>query len=453
MSVGSARRRKLEAALENAKSSLETTRAQRDELSFALRELEQGRPASDDALPAQAEATSPDPQRLAARVSELRDLLAVLAPATEEEQGRALESVQRIRESGERAQALTLQLEAARAREDDLTRRTVRDQSTIADLQARVAEFEDIEERMERFERERKDVEASAAELEHQRSRIEDLEERLLAEADRLVELETELEGSRARIVDLDAGRQAADERIAELAEAVELAESQREAALSSLEARLSDVQRLRTHVSEARGVSDSAERQLAELAEALEVAESERDAARTALEARVGDVHRLRDKVAELEDAPAEDQGQPGDPGEPVVEVPASDPADVNDLGTLVPPPDDSIEVRIARVQERLEQTELRVRRALTTAEVSRPSIDLDDPSSDIVDITGRDASRELERLREEVALLSDRAAAADDARRRAEAALEALTNGGDQDAPTVPVDPAPDTLPPAGT
>lgn len=108
---------------------------------------------------------------------------------------------------------------------------------------------------------------------------------------------------------------------------------------------------------------------------------------------------------------------------------------------------------MRIARVQERLEQTELRVRRALTTADVGRPPIDLEDPSSDIVDITGRDASRELERLRDEVALLSQRAAAAEDARRRAEAALEAVTNGADTEPPTVLVDPAPDTLPPAGS
>ena len=447
--MGSARRRKLEAALEKAKNSLETTRAQRDELSFALRELEGKSPASADSSAPQEDLTGPDPQRLAARVSELRDLLAVLAPATEEEQRRAMEGVARARESGERMQALTAQLEAARAREDELTRRTVRDQAGIADLQARVAEFEDIEARMERFERERKVVEAKAAELEHQRSRIEDLEGRLLAEADRMVETETELEGSRARILELDAGQRAADVRIAELTEAVELAETQREAALSSLEARLSDVQRLRTHVAEAREVSESAERQLAELAEALEVAESERDAARTALEARVGDVHRLRDKVAELED-PAGTDVEPADPARPPA---PDDPVVTDPLGTLIPPPEDSIEMRIARVQERLEQTELRVRRALTTADVGRPPIDLEDPSSDIVDITGRDASRELERLRDEVALLSQRAAAAEDARRRAEAALEAVTNGGDTEPPTVLVDPAPDTLPPAGS
>lgn len=451
--MGSARRRKLEAALEKAKSSLETTRAQRDELSFALRELEGKPSASADASAPQEGATAPDPQRLAARVSELRDLLAVLTPATEEEQRRAMQSVERVRESGERVQALALQLESARAREDDLTRRTVRDQSAIADLQARVAEFEDIEERMERFERERKVVEASAAELEHQRSRIEDLEGRLLAEADRLVEVETELEGSRARILELDADQRAADERIAELTEAVELAESQREAALSSLEARLSDVQRLRTHVSEAREVSESAERQLAELAEALEVAESERDAARTALEARVGDVHRLRDKVAELEDPPVVAVGEPVGPVDPVPPAELGSPVAADPMGTLIPPPEDSIEVRIARVQERLEQTELRVRRALTTAEVGRPPIDLEDASSDIVDITGRDASRELERLRDEVALLSERAAAAEDARRRAEAALEAITNGGEPEPPAVLSDPSPDTLPPAGS
>jgi hypothetical protein len=444
MSVGSARRRKLEAALEKAKTNLELTRAERDLLASTLHDVRERNAATPDVEPAGDDVPltpPPNAERLAARVSELRELLTVLAPQTEEEQRRAREAVGQIRGATERVQALERQLEAARQREDRLSEQAVRDRASMADLEARILEFENIEARIARFEQERRAVEANAAELEHFRLRIEDLESQLQAEAERAAERESELAAGQTRIAELEAARDAAELSLADLTEAHDLAEAQRETALVSLEERLNDLNRLRTHVAEARTTSESAERERTEMATLLEEAESERDAARAALEARVGDVHRLRDKVAELEaHLGVSGEYDPGYLGRDEVVTP-------QDEGPLIVVPGDSLEVRIARVQERLEQTELRVRRALTTADAGTPAIGLENDPDEIVDVTGRDAQRELEKLREDVNLLAERAAAEEEGRRRAEAELAALRDAQrvSPEPPAAPEDPLP--------
>jgi chromosome segregation ATPase len=443
-SLGSARRRKLEAALEKTKKDLAVTRAERDLLSSTLHDLHEHDHVDevwDDVDHDHDNAGRGSAARLAARVSELRDVLAVLAPQTEEDQRRAAEAVEGVRRAGERTEALERQLGAAHQREGHLTEQGVRDRAAISDLEARVAEFEGIEARIAQFDEERRDAEATAGEAERFRSRLEDLETRVQTEADRSAELEAELGTARARLQELESGRETAEQRLGELTEAAELAQTQRETALVALEERLNDLQRMRAHVAEARSTSEAAERQLAELSEALEVAESERDAARAALEARVGDVHRLRDKVAELQAGPDALEG--GDAPSEIDDTHPEGPIPIDPGG-----PEDSIELRIARVQERLEQTELRMRRALTTAEAGGPTVSLEEGSAVIVDITGHDARLELGRLREEVTLLAERATSADAARRRAEEELAAVRGQG---SPVLPqADPFPEAPPP---
>ncbi len=445
--MGSARRRKLEAALEKATIDLGSTRAERDLLASTLHDLREHGVALD---PVEEGRASPPPSvdRLAARVSELRDLLTVLAPQTEEEQRHAREAVEKIRRASERTQALEHQLAAARQHEDRLSEHVVHDRAAIADLEARIAEFEGIEARIARFDHERGAVEENAAEVEHLRMRIEDLQTHLESEAERAEELGVELGAAQARIREMETDSEATELRIAELTEAQDLAETQRETALEALEDRLNDLERLRAHVAQARTSSETAERERDELASALEQAESERDAARAALEARVGDVHRLRDKVAELEGRP---EGSPD--GEPVERdaLEGPDPLDGSPRDAALAPapadsalPQDSIELRIARVQERLEQTELRVRRALTTAEVAGPARSLDPDPGDIIDITGRDAQRELDKLRDEVTVLAERATDEEEARQRAEHELAAL-RGRETSTPAGPVGESP--------
>ena len=431
MSVGSARRRKLEAALKKTRGELDAVRAERDRLASS----DVGRNADRDVGTRDAPASG-----LAARVNELRGILAVLAPQSEEEQQRAREAADRALRATERVESLERQLGAARVREDQLTEQTVHDAGTLADLRAEISEFEGIEARIERFESERRAVEASAAELEHLRVRIEDLETQLQSEGEAAGLREDELATARARVEELEAARVATEAQIAELIEARDVAEVQRETALETLESHLSDLQRLRTHVAEARSSSETAEHELSDLREALEQTESERDAARAALESRVGDVQRLREKVTEL-------QGQLGQPHdldeEPAEGEPGGDPA-ADPASSAERDAADTIAVRIARVQERLEQTELRVRRALTTAEVAGGPGGLEPATGGIIDITGRDAERELERLRDEVTVLAERAVESDDARRRAEDELAAIRTTEAADAEEDPLPPA---------
>ncbi len=357
--MGSARRRKLEAALEKATTNLALARAERDGLASTLDDLREHGITQDAAhLPGHADAhDSPPPnaERLAARVSELRELLTVFAPRTEEEQLRARGAVAQLQSTSERARALELQLAAAREREDRASEQAVRAGAAIADLEARIGEFEDIEAQIARFEEERRVVEASAAESEHLRSQIEDLETQLQLRA----ELEAKLGSAEARILELETERGAAEVR--------------------------------------------------------------------------------LREKVAELEGRMGEPSDHAADPARrddiapsDAVDESPPDPAAVDPVPVL---PGDPIELRIARVQKRLEQTELRVHRALSIADGNGSTHEAD--PGGIVDITGHEAQQELDKLREEVALLAERATDAEQACLRAEEELAALQGRATSTAP----------------
>lgn len=98
---------------------------------------------------------------LATRLAELRAQLEVHAP---QDPGRGLETLEQVRQAQERIGTLELMLAHAREREDALTTQSVRDQSTIAACETRIAELTDVAGRLAASEAARREVEVDLAE-------------------------------------------------------------------------------------------------------------------------------------------------------------------------------------------------------------------------------------------------------------------------------------------------
>jgi hypothetical protein len=104
---------------------------------------------------------SPSDDSLTTRIAELRAQLEVLAP---EDQARGLETIEEIRHAQERIGTLELMLARAREREDGLTAQSVREQSTIAACETRIAELTALAGRLPASEAARREAEVTVAE-------------------------------------------------------------------------------------------------------------------------------------------------------------------------------------------------------------------------------------------------------------------------------------------------
>jgi chromosome segregation ATPase len=82
---------------------------------------------------------TPDPDRLLARVGELRSLLDSLAPRTEADRKRAQTALDEAAGASERIRVLEKLLGESRVREEELTAAVVRETGSVADLQAQLA--------------------------------------------------------------------------------------------------------------------------------------------------------------------------------------------------------------------------------------------------------------------------------------------------------------------------
>jgi type II secretory pathway pseudopilin PulG len=104
---------------------------------------------------------SPNDDSMTTRLAELRAQLEVLAPP---DQARGLETLEEIRHAHERIGTLELMLARAREREDALTAQSVREQSTIAACETRIAELTAIAGRLPGSEAARREAEITVAE-------------------------------------------------------------------------------------------------------------------------------------------------------------------------------------------------------------------------------------------------------------------------------------------------
>jgi hypothetical protein len=111
------------------------------------------------------QSSSPNDDSLATRLAELRAQLEVLAPP---DQARGLETIEEIRQAQERIGTLELMLARAREREDGLTAQSVREQSTIAACETRIAELTAIAGRLPASEAARREAEVTVAETKKQ---------------------------------------------------------------------------------------------------------------------------------------------------------------------------------------------------------------------------------------------------------------------------------------------
>ena len=135
---------------------------------------------------------SPNDDSMTTRLAELRAQLEVLAPA---DQARGLETLEEIRHAQERIVTLELMLARAREREDGLTAQSVREQSTIAACETRIAELTAIAGRLPASEAARREAEITVAET---RKRL------ALAQAEAQTR-QAEVERSRSRVLELEA--------------------------------------------------------------------------------------------------------------------------------------------------------------------------------------------------------------------------------------------------------
>jgi hypothetical protein len=135
---------------------------------------------------------SPNDDSLTTRLAELRAQLEVLAPA---DQARGLETIEEIRHAQERIGTLELMLARAREREDGLTGQSVREQSTIAACETRIAELTAIAGRLPASEAARREAEITVAET---RKRL------AMAQAEAETR-QAEIERSRSRVSELEA--------------------------------------------------------------------------------------------------------------------------------------------------------------------------------------------------------------------------------------------------------
>jgi chromosome segregation ATPase len=399
--------KKLQADLANLKARLAATRLERDlmkvvsdELHSKVLDLETemssrvaGTPdAGPRIMPAEREASAGElaeaqarAERLAERVAELRLQLSVFAPDSKEAASRAGETLDRARQASERIQTLERQLVTARAREDNLVSQGVRNESAIADLEARVLELSGLEVHSAEAEIARVDAEEALMEMqgellmlrvEVERLRKDRDEARQRAEAERALAAADRLRADEAQRLAGDVGARSGDmeaalRRIAaleaDLAEerahfqdqepAVAVNGSQMadllverddlQVTLSAAQTRLSALEEVAAHAAvlesemsdararmpEMRIGAEAAARRAAELSEALHKVESERDALRSALEGRLRDMNDLRDRVNELEatsSQPTENQdpAQPAPSDEQAAEISIDAPA-----------------------------------------------------------------------------------------------------------------------------
>jgi type II secretory pathway pseudopilin PulG len=140
---------------------------------------------------------SPSDDSLATRLAELRAQLEVLAPP---DQARGLETIEEIRHAQERIGTLELMLARAREREDSLTAQSVREQSTIADCETRIAELTAIAAQLPASEAARREAEVELAETKKQLMQAQAALEARQADVERLQARVTELEAEVAAV-------------------------------------------------------------------------------------------------------------------------------------------------------------------------------------------------------------------------------------------------------------
>jgi chromosome segregation ATPase len=147
-------------------------------------------PDLDDEVPAPSKSTD----RLVSRLAELRAQVEVLAPP---DQVCGREAIERMLQAQERVATLEQMLARAREREDSLTVQTIRDQATIEDSEARLAEMGAIAARVATSEAARREEETVAAEANRRLTLAQAEAEARQAEIERLrsrcSELETDL--------------------------------------------------------------------------------------------------------------------------------------------------------------------------------------------------------------------------------------------------------------------
>lgn len=140
---------------------------------------------------------SPSDDGLTTRLAELRAQSEVLAPP---DQARGLETIEEIRQAQERIGTLELTLARAREREESLTAQSVREQSTIADCETRIAEVTAIAGRLPASESARRDADVVVAETKKQLTQAQAESEARRAEVERLRARVSELEAEVASV-------------------------------------------------------------------------------------------------------------------------------------------------------------------------------------------------------------------------------------------------------------
>ena len=140
---------------------------------------------------------SPNDDSLATRLAELRAQLEVLAPP---DQARGLETIEEIRHAQERIGTLELMLARSREREESLTAQSVREQSTIADCETRIAELTAIAAQLPASEAARREAEVAVAEAKKQLAQAQAESEARQSEVERLRARVTELEAEVASV-------------------------------------------------------------------------------------------------------------------------------------------------------------------------------------------------------------------------------------------------------------
>jgi type II secretory pathway pseudopilin PulG len=143
------------------------------------------------------QSSSPNDDSLATRVAELRAQLEVLAP---EDQARGLETLEEMRQAQERIETLELMLARAREREEGLTAQSIREQSTIAECETRIAELTAIAARLPESEAARHEAEVEVAETTKQLTLAQSEAEARQDEIERLRSRNAQLEGELAAI-------------------------------------------------------------------------------------------------------------------------------------------------------------------------------------------------------------------------------------------------------------
>ena len=143
------------------------------------------------------QSSSPNDDSLATRVAELRAQLEVLAP---EDQARGLETLEEVRQAQERIETLELMLARAREREEGFTAQSIREQSTIAECETRIAELTAIAARLPESEAARREAEVEVAETTKQLTLAQSEAEARQDEIERLRSRNAQLEGELAAI-------------------------------------------------------------------------------------------------------------------------------------------------------------------------------------------------------------------------------------------------------------